>query len=578
MKKMRKENGQSRKKRIVSTVLTGMVCLGTVTGCSGGSNSPQNAELPEAGDFSEHVTISAWIYTDDNTNGYLDNLNQNPAIAYLSEKFNVTFEWQIPPAGSETENFNIMLGSGEYTDVFNDLYSTDSPEVLYEDGVIQDISPYLEEYAPNYKAFLDSSEGSRRTGYTDEGEVLLVAVTANEPGLEWGGLVYRRDILESMTGGNVQFPSGADSPATVEDWDYMLGIMKEYFEASGMTDTACLIIPASGYFSTGHLLTGFGTTGTYYVDDSGNVQYGLLQEGFYNYLVKMKEWYEKGYVYKDFASRNSDLFYLPNTALTYGGAAGVWFGLNSQLGTAMSVPEYGLEMDVEALAAPLDTVNAAAALEANALLNTEIGSTVEGLVTDGWSISTSADPEVVVRWLQICDYLFTEEGMMLKTYGLTAEQAEGDPVYEELGLTDGAYWFDEEGNFVYNPILDPNSPDATVTENELRLVRMPGMENTVYARETASDIWKEADAVWVSDGYSSSLPEGVSLTVEEENTCAPLQTACDDYINSMVPKFIMGTEELTEETFGAFVEQVNSLGMDQLLKIYQEAYDRYMAK
>lgn len=52
-------------------------------------------------------------------------------------------------------------------------------------------------------------------------------------------------------------------------------------------------------------------------------------------------------VYKDFASRSQDMFYLPNTALTYGGAAGVWYGITQQLGGAMSLPDYNLYMDVE---------------------------------------------------------------------------------------------------------------------------------------------------------------------------------------------------------------------------------------
>jgi hypothetical protein len=79
----------------------------------------------------------------------------------------------------------------------------------------------------------------------------------------------------------------------------------------------------------------------------------MLDDGLYTYLEKMNEWYEAGYIYQDFASRTSDPFYLPNTELTYGGAAGAWYGLASQLGEAMSLPEYGLEMDVRAAPSPL---------------------------------------------------------------------------------------------------------------------------------------------------------------------------------------------------------------------------------
>jgi hypothetical protein len=91
-----------------------------------------------------------------------------------------------------------------------------------------------------------------------------------------------------MTGGNLAFPSGNAEPTTIEDWDYMLPLMKQYFESAGLVDYACLIIPATGYFANGALLEGYGIGGTDYVDQDGKVQYGIAQDKFYDYLVKIK--------------------------------------------------------------------------------------------------------------------------------------------------------------------------------------------------------------------------------------------------------------------------------------------------
>lgn len=46
----------------------------------------------------------------------------------------------------------------------------------------------------------------------------------------------------------------------------------------------------------------------------------------------------------------------------------------------------------------------------------------------------------------------------------------------------------------------------------------------------------------------------------------------------MVPKFIMGTEELNETTWAAFVEQMNNLGAEECRGIYQDIYDRYNSR
>ncbi|MFV0466652.1 MAG: hypothetical protein ACK5ML_11325 [Lachnospiraceae bacterium] len=566
------------KKRLLAMLLVGSMCVGVLAGCSNNNSTETKtteSETTDSADLSENLTISAWVHTDDNEDGYLTDTNENPALAFVSEKFNVSFEWQIPPTGSESEQMNLMIGSGDYTDVFDSTFSQQTCQELYEDGVIQDLTSYVEQYMPNYMAYIESNEIAKKSAYTDDDKIVYIPTVSNEPQLNWGGLMYNRQILEDLTEGNVAFPSGEDEPMTVEDWEYMLDLMKQHYEGSGLTDYAALILPANGYLESGDLLTGFGTTGTYYLDDSGKVQHGVLDEGFYNYLVKMNEWYEKGYIYQDFASRSSDPFYFPNTALTYGGAAGVFFGLANQLGGSMSLPEYDMEVNFKALTAPVDAENNAIALPANGMLNTNES---VGTFTGGWVVSSACDEEKLIRWLQVCDYLFSEEGSMIKSYGLTKEQAGENEVYKTLGMEDGAYWFDENEEFVYNPVSDPFSADMQVKENQLRIQRLPGISNFTYYNEKSNEESQKANEVWLSNGYSSCLPAGVTLTVEESATNSPLQTAWTDYVNAMVPKFIMGTEELSEESFERFRNQVKSLGMDTTIELYQTAYERYQSK
>ncbi len=47
-------------------------------------------------------------------------------------------------------------------------------------------------------------------------------------------------------------------------------------------------------------------------------------------------------------------------------------------------------------------------------------------------------------------------------------------------------------------------------------------------------------------------------------------------MNSEVVKFIMGTSDLTEETYAAYVNQMNRFGVEDATRIKQEIYDRYM--
>lgn len=521
-------------------------------------------------DYSEHETFTYWLYATPN-NDYYYSYSDNPVTQYLNHKFNVTLEFEQPAAGTETDALSLMFGTGEYTDAIDMSYYTGSIVELYEDGVIVDIAEYLE-YMPNLQALLEANDDYRKTCYDDEGRILTLRGISEDDEIRWGGLVYRRDILDTMTGGNIAFPSGNEAPTTIEDWEYMLPLMKAYFEAAGMADYAPLILPYNGYFALGELATGFGVNTSYYLDGD-TVKYGPMEEGFYQYLLKMREWYEAGYIYQDFASRTNDLFYLPNTNLTYGGGAGIWYGLSSQIGDVMSMPEYELFYDVHAASSPLDTEHGIeAAFPFSWIPNYDPG-------TNGVVITSVC--ENIPKLLSVLDYMYSYEGGMLRQNGLTAEQvADADiEVYRTAGLEDGAYWI-ENDVFTYNPVLTPGG--GTLEPEHFVGVRYPTLSVNGYMNATVREEEQVASEVWSlykdSESTIAKLPSALSRSAEDDKAFADSNTHLNDYLNTMTPKFIMGTEPLTEDSWHAFVEQLKAYGIEENLRIQQEAYDRYLAR
>lgn len=566
-------------KKLLAMLLCAAMLLSLLAGCGGKADNGAalaDGKLPED-DESQEITISYWMYADDYK--HYNSLNDNPVVKILNEKFNIKLDFQTPAMGSEIDNFNLMLGTQDYTDIMNMTYCTESLSTLYQDGVILDLAPYVEEYMPNYYALIQSNETLKKSVYDDEGHLLSVAQLDNVERTQWGGMVYRRDILETMTGGNVQFPSGNSEPTTVEDWDYMLPLMKQYFEYSGIPDTACLIIPAIGYVATGELQAGFGVPALIGLSADGkSVEFAPATENFYNYLTKMHEWYEAGYIYPDFASRTNDMFYLPNPALTYGGAAGVWFGLLGQVSDQMSLPEYGLMMDVRPLSAPLDTANGITAEMAASYVTIDV-------IAANRCIAATVEPERLVRILKFLDFTYTQEGALLLNRGLNAEQAAADELYTKMGFTDGAYYFDENGKIcVYDWILQgANDGFEPMSFTGQRL--MGAVDETAndwpanQERDYIDDAEDNADAVWTMYGSSRVIPMGATaMTPEESAKYNAVYTNIMDYVNSMVPKFILGTEKLDEAAWTAYMAKLNELGLQDLLSARQSAYDRYLKR
>ena len=66
------------------------------------------------------------------------------------------------------------------------------------------------------------------------------------------------------------------------------------------------------------------------------------------------------------------------------------------------------------------------------------------------------------------------------------------------------------------------------------------------------------------------------MTSEEKSRISEIKTEMQAYEDEMYTKMIMGTESI--EKFDEFVANMKKFGVEELEKIYQTAYDRFMAE
>jgi len=286
----------------------------------------------------------------------------------------------------------------------------------------------------------------------------------------------------------------------------------------------------------------------------------------------MNEWFEAGYIYRDFATRVGEPFFLPNTALTYGGAAGIWYGLQSQLGDLMSMPDYGLFFDVRAIPTP---INHALGITGEHIMDF-IAPYYENYAT---YVITSACKDVP-KLLSVLDYMYSPEGGMLWRYGMTAEQIPAnDTIYTNNGLLEGAYWTDASGNLIVNPLLDLGGGDLDLSD--FNLIRLPGLSANTHELELAADSVKQANSQWSRYNDVSKLlrlPNKISYPEADENQLSTRNVAINDYYESMVQQFIMGTTPFSQQAYNDFKAQLISLGLEDNIRIQQEALNRYLSR
>jgi len=361
----------------------------------------------------EEQSFKWWIGDTDGQGTYYLDYEDNPGIQWLNQQKwssetgsyvqdgsgkQLDLSFMTPVKGSERDNFNTMIATGSYPDIINMAYSNDSPRQLYEDGILIEVTEYVEEYMPAYLEVLEENpELKRFVAHTDEeGNDHYYGLwhINNAPKDPWQGYVYRRDWIvnyaeptshvwdreseyvtlhghpkytplseaksqSDMTGwkanevtsftsnfgdqetweDNIVFPSGTTDPLYISDWEWMFEAFKRAIQAEGFSDNPnayATTLYYMGYMQTGDLVSSFGGGGPmWYIDDEGNPDFGATGENFRTYVEAMNVWYENGWLDQRFDTRGSDQFYEINLTGCSQGMVGLWQSGNAFLGTTI---------------------------------------------------------------------------------------------------------------------------------------------------------------------------------------------------------------------------------------------------
>ena len=137
--------------------------------------------------------------------GYQDFMDSNysfNALPAAEAATGVKLEFTEVSAASISEQFNMMIASGDYCDLLPvmEYYGSKGTAGLakaYEEDVIQDITPYIEEYMPNYAAVLETLPESTVSGTKVE-DATLAFHQIKDGSYSGNGFVTRGDWIEEQ--------------------------------------------------------------------------------------------------------------------------------------------------------------------------------------------------------------------------------------------------------------------------------------------------------------------------------------------------------------------------------------------
>ncbi len=583
-------------KRILSLLLCGLMVLSLV-GCVGGG---------EEGPSGDTVEITWWIATGEDST-YYPTYDDNPVVKYLETKeFNgkkIDLKFQVPVAGAERDNFSTMLGTEQYTDIMNMAYATTSAAELYQDGVIYDLTDYVDQYMPNLKAVLEEFPEVKQLIYSNvdgQSRLLNIGTITKEILGNFMGFLYRRDWIakygknpktgaaftygysdpndDSTWYDDVVFPSGGPDPVYISDWEWMFEIFDVALKDLGVTDGYALSTYFKGYQEDGTLFSAFGgSTPLWYKDPDGNAGFGGMGESMKSYIACMNTWYKNGWLDKSFAEHTNDVAYAVDSPKVHTGKVGLWIGRRSETGNLMDngdpltsgIMVYGARPPINDKYGAPETQNQTpySLYQYSRLNSTNV-------------ISKSFPEEDLPTLLTFLDYLYTTEGGLLYCLGLNEEQVKEvqDPVYAKFGL-EYAYSVNtkEDGTveYVRNPELkEDNNLASAMAGKRLNLGLydvgfVPALNSsyTNYARAAMAEWDYYENTGWPDKSLLSQF------STDESAMYSKVKANVDTYMSMNVPKFIKGELDVNGEDWENYCTMLNKYSPDKVTKVYQNLFD-----
>jgi putative aldouronate transport system substrate-binding protein len=528
-----------KSKRVFSCLLASTLVVTSLTACSKGSNTTANPDksnepvqtekLKSIKIFSE---LGSWAAQT------IKNYNENLVFQEMEKKTGVSVTWVHPPTGQTTEQFNLMISSNDLPDVilYNWIDVPGGAGKFVKDNVIVDLTPYMEKGAPNFTKLMKTNPEARKQVVNDEGKYYYLPMLRLVDSLRvTGGPQIRTDWLAKL---------GMKKPETSDDWYKVLKAFKEQdANGNGKKDEYPLTGQKfRGGNGIGNLVSAWGVSWDFYAKD-GKVKYGPVQPEFKEGLTFIARLFTEGLIDPDYMLNNRT----KQDEKVTNNVSGALFAVQpSNFMRTMAESGRQPEFKMEGMPWPKSPDGSAYALDS---------SYIRAVASPCAAITSKAkDPAQILQWL---DYAYGDEGNTLFNLGI-------------LGDT----YTMKEGKAVYAQKVTDNSQGGYGKFN-MALNGWAMSQDVSYHQQLMGQYGYPAAAFWKPAKTSILLPP-VTFTEDETRKVSKLKTDIDTYVDEMLDKFTTGKEPI--QNFDKFVQRVKEIGIDDLTKIYQAAYDRYQKR
>lgn len=543
-------------KRIgASIALVGIAA--SLAGCGGGNtNQVEPGTVNTNTDQTEFNIISGISAL---SSGYDD----NPVLKEMAENAGISITWETM-SDSLSEQVNIRIAGNDLPDAFNAVGFSNYDLTNYgQDGTFIDLTPYItEEYMPNLTKILEEHPDIRAAITMDDG--CIYGLPAGEQmGTAGVGKAEDYNIYTipqySMINKTWLDELGLEVPTTLDELHDVLVAFQENDMATMYGNDAGQTIPLSfgidqWCWGQNIYYAGFGFTNwtndvcaDLLLQPDGTVNFVSDDDNYRAALEYFHDWFTEGLIDQEVFSQD-DTQYMAKCSQGRVGVA-TWWYIEELMGD--HADDY---VFLPVLDGPDGTHNVTVR---------------DGGGINSGSLSITSACESPINLLKFYDQWYIPENTMQLQYGPIGTYFTGQ---DENGLWQSVT--DEEAQAQFGKSAGELKSEMEVAGPKLILsdyyANVFEMEPRAQERLTdLYDYWMQ----YVDD--TTTYPIDCVFTSDELDTIDRYRVDFENFVAEQEAAWLRDGG-ITDETWAAYKDNLNSYGMDKLLEVYQAAYDRYV--
>lgn len=566
-------------KKLIALLLVLASVLSVFAGCS--NNAPAATE-PEAPVNAEPTPTEATVFDPRSiTEGvkltisakeltWIADYNEVQLTKELEEVFGVEIEWITFPSADYESKLSIMASGGEKL-----------PDIMFFPGkqymtwaaedLIVDLTPYFED--PNYSPYYHKAaefDGFDIVGDMRDAEGKIYGLPLKEGGIYNATILnMNKEWLDEL---------GLEVPKTVEDFYNVAKAMAgKDLNGNGIADemlfTGCNSNNGLKWLNVLMSAFVYSHDSRYLVVDDGKLSFAFNTDAWKEGLKYINRFFDEGLITTDILTQDGNQMWAQ------------WLTEEPSCFALAYVGTYNMTAE-----------NAAKYVQVPALYNDDGYGYSDSLKAyanpEKPGAVISADCENPDAAFLVMDYLYKQEVSISQQFGKQGvhwdywedvDPAEKEKYYslvpgeEPFVVTYGEKWWsnardglEPDGLGVQTISYYRNCPAIIPYAMERIAKEGTGDTSDPVVQRDIADVQRKVDALEAQrEEYITSLP----MTTEENARAAELFNTIKTYVNQSRAEFVTGQKDIDAE-WDAYINELKKMGVDELLALYQTAYDR----